>query len=221
VVITNLFPLKISENEGWKLFTSTIVCSGNGKLHFRWVRILKVRILMLLGCNAWGLFLVSQVFRFISDLLVYKRMIIFFTSRSRIFHLYGDDHCPWKAAKFKPMLGRSGSLRREESLSCHTCCDMEPRFFFPVSSEGPPHLIAYNDSQGDAEDLFLPGSSRTHVQKKYCWYITECLKLEWDLSKSPRTEKKIFKLGRFCVVRVTRIQRQNVYAIHTFMRWFE
>jgi hypothetical protein len=25
---------------------------------------------------------------------------------------------------------------------------------FPVSSEGPPHLVASHDTQGDAEDLF-------------------------------------------------------------------
>jgi hypothetical protein len=32
-------------------------------------------------------------------------------------------------------------------------------YVFPVSSEGPPHLIASYDSQGDTEELFLPGSS--------------------------------------------------------------
>jgi hypothetical protein len=35
---------------------------------------------------------------------------------------------------------------------------------FPVSSEGPPHSISSYDSQGDAEDLFLPGSSRVPFQ---------------------------------------------------------
>jgi hypothetical protein len=40
---------------------------------------------------------------------------------------------------------------------------MGPRFF-SVSSEGPPHLIASYDSQGDAEDLFLPGSSRVPIE---------------------------------------------------------
>jgi hypothetical protein len=35
---------------------------------------------------------------------------------------------------------------------------------FPVSSDGPPHSIASCDSQGDAEDLFLPGSSRVPIE---------------------------------------------------------
>jgi hypothetical protein len=26
--------------------------------------------------------------------------------------------------------------------------------FFPVSSEGPPHLVAFYDTRGDVEDLF-------------------------------------------------------------------
>jgi hypothetical protein len=31
---------------------------------------------------------------------------------------------------------------------------------FLVSSEGPPHSVAFYDTQGDVKDLFLPGSSR-------------------------------------------------------------
>jgi hypothetical protein len=54
---------------------------------------------------------------------------------------------------------RSGPLSREGSLSCHTCC-------FPVSSEGPPHSVAYYDSLGYVEDLFLPGSSRGRTVEK-------------------------------------------------------
>jgi hypothetical protein len=36
---------------------------------------------------------------------------------------------------------------------------------FPVSSEGQPYLIASYDSQRDAEDLFLPGSSRVTIEE--------------------------------------------------------
>jgi hypothetical protein len=32
--------------------------------------------------------------------------------------------------------------------------------FFPVSSEGPPLLVASYNTRGDVEDLFQPGSSR-------------------------------------------------------------
>jgi hypothetical protein len=38
---------------------------------------------------------------------------------------------------------------------------------FPVSSEGPPHLVASYNTQDDAEDLFLPGSSRVTVTQKW------------------------------------------------------
>jgi hypothetical protein len=38
---------------------------------------------------------------------------------------------------------------------------------FPVSSEGSPHLIASYDLQGDAEELFLPGSSRVSIQSPH------------------------------------------------------
>jgi hypothetical protein len=34
---------------------------------------------------------------------------------------------------------------------------------FPVSYEGSPHLITSYDTQGDAEDLFLPGSLQVHL----------------------------------------------------------
>ena len=38
---------------------------------------------------------------------------------------------------------------------------------FPVSSEGPPHLVASYDTRGDVEDLFLPGSSRVPYQSAF------------------------------------------------------
>jgi hypothetical protein len=44
--------------------------------------------------------------------------------------------------------------RREGSLSWHTFCDKGLRFFPPVSSEGPPHLIASYDTQGDYVEVF-------------------------------------------------------------------
>jgi hypothetical protein len=37
---------------------------------------------------------------------------------------------------------------------------------FPVSSEGPPHSVASYDTQGDAEDLFYPGSNKKKILKK-------------------------------------------------------
>jgi hypothetical protein len=48
------------------------------------------------------------------------------TSRSRVFHLYGDVTINGEGL---PILGLcSGPLSKEGSLSCHTCCDRRPRF---------------------------------------------------------------------------------------------
>jgi hypothetical protein len=58
---------------------------------------------------------------------------------------------------------QSRPLRKNGSLTYHTCRNMGHRFF-PVSSEGPPYLIASYNSQGDAEELFLPRSSRVPIQ---------------------------------------------------------
>jgi hypothetical protein len=80
----------------------------------------------------------------------------------RIFSLIRRrHHCRWRAAKFWPMHGRrSGPLSREGSLSCHTCCDMGPRFFLfhpkdsPIQSpltthEGMWRIYSNPDSHGD------------------------------------------------------------------------
>jgi hypothetical protein len=53
-----------------------------------------------------------------------------FTSRSRIFHLYGYGDVTTSGEglqKFRPMLCAPGLWAG--SVSCHTCCDTEPRFF--------------------------------------------------------------------------------------------
>jgi hypothetical protein len=56
---------------------------------------------------------------------------------------------------------------------------------FPVSSEGPPHLIDSYDSQGDTEDLFLPGSSRVCRTTR----INECLRwIYWKLFNKKQTK---------------------------------
>jgi hypothetical protein len=50
-----------------------------------------------------------------------------FTSRSRIFHLYGDVTIAGEGLQNLGLC--SGPLSREGSLSCHTSCDTGPRFF--------------------------------------------------------------------------------------------
>jgi hypothetical protein len=62
-----------------------------------------------------------------SDLILQYRLIIYgCTSRSRIFHLYGNFTI---AGEGLQNLGLE-PLSREEPLSCHTCCDIGPQFFW-------------------------------------------------------------------------------------------
>jgi hypothetical protein len=76
-----------------------------------------------------------------------------FTSHSRIFHLYGEVTITGKGLK---NLSLCATLRAFQ----HGGIFIVPHLLwhrasvFPVSSKGPPHLIASYNSQGDAEDLF-------------------------------------------------------------------
>jgi hypothetical protein len=76
------------------------------------------------------------------------------TSRSRIFHLYGDvdHHCRWRAKNLRlcsaPRAFEQGGI----FIAPHLLWDGAS--VFPVSSERPPHLVASYDAQGGVEDLF-------------------------------------------------------------------
>jgi hypothetical protein len=92
-----------------------------------------------------------------------------FTSRSRIFHSYGDITIAHEGLQNLGLC--SGPFSRQGSLSCHTCCDMGPRVFFGLN-QSPltihkgmprpiltriltgPHSVASYNTQRDAEDLF-------------------------------------------------------------------
>jgi hypothetical protein len=66
-----------------------------------------------------------------------------------------------RAAKLKPLLGDQG-LRAGLDLYRATPA-MTRGLSFQVSSEGPPYLVASYNTQGNAEDLFLPESSQVHI----------------------------------------------------------
>jgi hypothetical protein len=81
-------------------------------------------------------------------------MIIYgFTSRSRIFHLYGDVTI---ACEGLQNLGLCSALRAFEQggISIVPHLLWHGTSVFPVSSEGPPHLVSFYDTQGGVEDLF-------------------------------------------------------------------
>jgi hypothetical protein len=87
-----------------------------------------------------------------------------FTSRSRTFHLYGDVTITGEGLQ---NLGLCSALRAFEQgggifIVPHLL--RHGASVFPVSSEGPPHSVASYDTQGDVENLFLPGFSRVPYQ---------------------------------------------------------
>jgi hypothetical protein len=67
------------------------------------------------------------------------------TSRSKISH-----HYRWRAAKIRLRTFEQGGIL---NLSCHTCCDIGPRFFRSHPKDRP-HSVASENTQGDVENLF-------------------------------------------------------------------
>jgi hypothetical protein len=87
----------------------------------------------------------SKIHNFQIDLLI----IYGFTSRSRLFHLYGDVAI---AGERLQNIGLCLALRAFEQGEVF----IVPHWIsiFQVSSEGPHHLVASYDTRGDVEDLF-------------------------------------------------------------------
>jgi hypothetical protein len=97
----------------------------------------------------WAFVLHSKYLNhFIDWLIVYS-----FTSRSRIFHLYGDVTI---ASEGLQNLGLCSALRAFEQGGIFFVPHLlwHGASVFPVSSEGPSHLVAFYDTRGDVEDLF-------------------------------------------------------------------
>jgi hypothetical protein len=76
-----------------------------------------------------------------------------FTSRSRIFHLYGDVTI---ASEGLQNLGLCSALRAFEQGGIFIVPHLlwHGTSVFQVSSKGPPRLVAPFDTRGDVEDLF-------------------------------------------------------------------
>jgi hypothetical protein len=75
-----------------------------------------------------------------------------FTSRPRIFHLYGDVTI---AGEGLQNFGLSSALRAFEQGGIFIVSYLlsHGASVFPVSAEGPPHLVAFYDTRGDVEVL--------------------------------------------------------------------
>ena len=109
------------------------------------------------------MFLVIYV---VTVLLIDWLIIYCFTPSSRIFHLYGDVTITGEGLQ---NLGLCSALRAFEQggifIVPHLLWHGDSVFL--VSSEGPPHSIAFYNTQGDVEDLFWPGSSRVPYQSPF------------------------------------------------------
>jgi hypothetical protein len=111
------------------------------------------------AARAWYNRLLFKIITIFNNCIIVKsykmdRLILYcFTSRSRVFHLYGDVTIVCEGLQ---NLGLCSALRTFEqgggSLSCHTC--WERTSVFPVSSKGPSHSVASYDTHMGAEKLF-------------------------------------------------------------------
>ena len=143
-------------------FSSSLTCTsdqifhhtlqGSRHFHFRIpiTTTAKVSSPTILFTNEWML-LNSQTCTiriYIDWLIIYG-----FTSLSRIFHLYGDVTI---AGEGLQNLGLCSALRAFEQGGIFIVPHLlwHGTSVFPVSSEGPPHLVASYDTRGDVEDLF-------------------------------------------------------------------
>ena len=73
-----------------------------------------------------------------------------FTSRSRVFHLYGDITI---AGEGLQNFGLCSTLFEQGGIFIVSHLLWHGASVFPVSPEGPLHLVAFNDTRGDVEDL--------------------------------------------------------------------
>jgi hypothetical protein len=84
---------------------------------------------------------------------VYHSLTMYWSSRSRSFHLYGDVTI---AGEGLQNLGLCSALRAFEQGGIFTVPHLlwHGTSVLPVSYEGPPRLVAFYDTRGDVEDLF-------------------------------------------------------------------
>jgi hypothetical protein len=95
----------------------------------------------------------SKIVEYVFNSMIDWLIIYGFTSRSRIFHLYGDVTI---ASEGLQNLGLCSALRAFEQGGIYTVPHLlwHRTSVFLVSSKGQPHLVAFYDTRGDVEDLF-------------------------------------------------------------------
>jgi hypothetical protein len=127
-------------------------------------------------------------FRVLNKVILDWLIIYCFTSRSRIFHLYGDVITI--AGEGLQNLGLCSALRAFEQggifivphLLCHGAS------VFPISSEGPPHSVASYNTRGDVKGLLYSNPNPHGFRLKTRWVLEDwkqdgfCVKMCLDFS---------------------------------------
>ena len=141
--------------------------------------------------SLWDIMTIIRLVRIFNDarydwLIDY---LLFYVPLKNFSPIWRRHHYRWRAAKFRPMLGAqglwagrdlyratpavtrslgfSGLIRRTALFSRllrHTMSCGVPILTRILTG---PHSVASYDTQGDAEDLFLPGSSRVELDKDH------------------------------------------------------
>jgi hypothetical protein len=124
----------------------------------------------------WYDFYLTRVFYPLAKYQGYNYWLIdylwFYVPPKNISLIWRRHHCRWRAAKFRPTC--ISALRAFEQGGIFIVPHLlwHGTSVFPVSFEGPPHLVASYGAQGDAENLFPPGSSRGNIRDRNhsaCW----------------------------------------------------
>jgi hypothetical protein len=100
-----------------------------------------------------------------------------FTCLLRIFHSYGDVTIASKGCKSEVYTRHSGSLSREGSLLCHSCCDMGWYLFWSHLKDRPICLLWQEKGTGTNSDLDCHGHMLKNVLEIYekkTWRVDVC-----------------------------------------------
>jgi hypothetical protein len=148
------------------------------------------------------------------DWLIY---LLFYISRKNFSLIRRRHHYRWRAAKYANAW-RSGPLSREGSLSCHTCYDTGPRFFWShpkdlsiqsplttlqgmwrIYSNPDHHAVASYDTQGMLRTYSYPDP---HGCREFD--LIKIVFLQWPLILRNGKFKGDLKKTRLCLYLVCR-----------------
>jgi hypothetical protein len=136
------------------------------------------------------------------------------TSRSRIFHLYGDVTIVGEGLQNLGLcLALSGPLSREGSLSCHTFCDTGPRGFSGLIRRTAPFNRLLQHTWGCGGSILtriLTGIFHQSINLEYCKHFNHFTVCCYRLL-SPGAIRNWFFLNIFILYR-WKISRGGIFS---------